>query len=117
MKKYILSICTLAAICIGCVTVTSCSDPDDLNDLVLDRILSPTNITARVSQDVNIIVSWDEMKGASSYEIEAYADTPDYGQRTPDVSNATTLTQTTLTNLIGETAYYIRVRAIDEDNS
>ena len=26
-------------------------------------------------------------------------------------------TQTTLTNLIGETAYYIRVRAIDEDNS
>ena len=69
MKKYILSICTLAAICIGCVTVTSCSDPDDLNDLVLDRILSPTNITARISQDVNIIVSWDEMKGASSYEI------------------------------------------------
>ena len=117
MKKYILSICTLAAICIGCVTVTSCSDPDDLNDLVLDRILSPTNITARISQDVNIIVSWDEMKGASSYEIEAYADTPDYGQRTPDVSDATTLTQTTLTNLIGETAYYIRVRAIDEDNS
>ena len=56
MKKYILSICTLAAICIGCVTVTSCSDPDDLNDLVLDRILSPTNITARVSQDVYIIV-------------------------------------------------------------
>lgn len=85
--------------------------------MVLDRILSPTNITARISQDVNIIVSWDEMKGASSYEIEAYADTPDYGQRTPDVSDATTLTQTTLTNLIGETAYYIRVRAIDEDNS
>lgn len=117
MKKYIVSICALAAICIGSVTVTSCSDPDDVNDLILDRILSPTNITARVSQDVNIIVSWDEMKGATSYEVEAYADTPDYDQRTPDISQTTTLTQSTLANLIGETAYYIRVRAIDENNS
>lgn len=117
MKKYIVSICTLAAICIGSIAVTSCSDPDEVNDLILDRVLSPTGITARVSQDVNIIVTWDKMKGATSYEVEAYADTPDYDQRTPDVSEATTLTESTLTNLIGETDYYIRVRAMDENNS
>lgn len=117
MKKYIVSICALAAVCIGSFTVTSCSDPDDVNDLVLDRILSPTGITARVSQDVNIIVSWDAMKGASSYDVEAYADSPDYDQRTPDVIQTTTLTESTLTNLIGETDYYIRVRANDENDA
>mgnify|MGYP000078259303 CR=1 FL=1 len=56
MKKYILSICTLAAVCLGSVAVTSCSEPDDINDLVLNRVLSPTGITARISQEVNIIV-------------------------------------------------------------
>ena len=61
MKKYILSICTLAAVCLGSVAVTSCSEPDDINDLVLNRVLSPTGITARISQEVNIIVSWNEM--------------------------------------------------------
>lgn len=117
MKKYILSICTLAAVCLGSVAVTSCSEPDDINDLVLNRVLSPTGITARISQEVNIIVSWNEMPGATSYELEVYADSPDYDQRTPDASYTTTLTEKTLTNLIGETDYYIRVRAIDENNS
>lgn len=117
MKKYILSICTLVAVCIGSVTVTSCSDPDDINDLILDRVLSPTGITARISQEVNIIVNWNEMSGATSYELEVYADSPDYDQRTPDASYITTLPEKTLTNLIGETDYYIRVRALDEGNS
>lgn len=116
MKKYILSICTLAAVCIGCIAVTSCSEPDDINDLVLDRVLSPTGITARVSQEVNIIVSWNKMSGATSYELEVYADSPDYDQRTPDASYITTLPEKTLVNLIGETDYYIRVRALDEND-
>lgn len=76
MKKYILSICTLAAVCLGSVAVTSCSEPDDINDLVLNRVLSPTGITARISQEVNIIVSWNEMSGATSYELEVYATVP-----------------------------------------
>lgn len=116
MRKYILSICTFAAVCIGSVAVTSCSDQDDINDLVLNRVLSPTNITARISQEVNIIVSWNEMSGATSYEVEVYADSPDYGQRTPDASYITTLPQITLANLLGETSYYIRVRALDDND-
>ena len=80
MKKYILSICTLAAVCLGSVAVTSCSEPDDINDLVLNRVLSPTGITARISQEVNIIVSWNEMSGATSYELEVYADRKDFNQ-------------------------------------
>lgn len=37
MKKYILSICTLAAVCLGSVAVTSCSEPDDINDFIAVR--------------------------------------------------------------------------------
>lgn len=117
MRKYILSIYTVAALCIGSVAVTSCSEPDDINDLVLSRVLSPTGITARLSQDVNIIVNWNEMSGATSYEVEVYADNNDYDQRTPDATYITTLPQITLTSLIGETNYYIRVRALDDEDS
>lgn len=117
MKKYILSIYTLAALCVGTMGVTSCSDPDDVKDLVLDRVLSPTTLSARISENVNIVVSWDAMKGATTYEIEAYADAPDYDQRPADVTGSTTETEYTLTGLLGETDYYIRVRAVDGENS
>lgn len=117
MKRYILSICAIAALSLGCFTATSCGDPEETSDLVLGRVLSPTGITARVSQNVNIVVGWNAMDGASSYEVEAYADTPDYGERTPDVSMTTEKTEVTLANLIGETDYYIRVRAIDGENA
>lgn len=117
MKNIFLSICASLALCLGCVTFVSCDDPEDTSDLVLARVLSPTNVSARVSQDVNIIVSWDEMNGATSYEVEAYASSPDYGVRTPDVSVTTEETTATLSNLKKGTVYYIRVRAIDGENA
>lgn len=116
MKKYILNVLAFAAFACGGMMTTSCSDPDDIQDLVLDRVLSPTSISARVSQSLNIIVEWDEMTGATAYEIEAYADSPDYDQRTPDLTATTTATTYTFENLIGETTYYIRVRAVDGSN-
>ncbi len=115
MKKYILPLCLLAAFLMG--GISSCSDVDDIQDMVLARILSPTNMSARLNNNLNIIVSWDEMSGADYYELEAYADTEDYGERTPDASSTVTAALDTLTGLIGETTYYIRVRAIDEDDS
>ncbi len=119
MKRHILSILTLvAALALGTTALTSCDDPQETQDMVLDRVLSPTGLSARVSEQTNIVLAWNEMSGADSYEIEAYADSPDYGNRTPDVSGTTTATTYTLTNLIGETTYYIRVRSVDaEDES
>lgn len=117
MKKHIFPICTLAtALCLSGAGLTSCSEPDDVQDMVLARVLSPTNVSARVSENVNIIVTWDEMTDATSYEIEAYADSPDYDQREPDYMASTTLTSDTLTGLIGETDYYIRLRALDAND-
>lgn len=119
MKRHILSILTLvAALALGTTALTSCDDPQETQDMVLDRVLSPTGLSARVSEQTNIVLAWNEMSGADSYEIEAYADSPDYDTRTPDISGTTTATTYTLTNLIGETTYYIRVRSIDaEDES
>ena len=55
MKKHIFPICTLAtALCLSGAGLTSCSEPDDVQDMVLARVLSPTNVSARVSENVNL---------------------------------------------------------------
>lgn len=113
MKKF--SFIILAAIAFLSGVGTSCSDPDAVKDLVLDRVLSPTGISARVSQNLNIIVNWDRMGGATKYEVEGYMDAPNY-DREPDYFHVASDTIDTLKNLVGETTYYIRVRAIDENN-
>ena len=117
MKKKNLYIGALVlGLCLTSTTFTSCSDPEDTQDLVLARVLSPTGITARISNNTDIVVNWNATDGASSYEIEAYADNNDYENSTPAVTATTTSTTYTLTNLIGETDYYVRVRAIDGEN-
>ena len=118
MKKHILYLSALlAALCLSGVAITSCSDPDDVVDLTLARVLSPTSLSATLYQGTNIIVSWDDMTGASYYEIEGYADSDDYDNLTPDYTNTVVAAPDTLLDLYGETTYYIRVRAIDEDDS
>ena len=117
MKKYINHLMAAAVIATCGALTTSCSDPEDVQALTLDRVLSPTGISARVSENLNIIVSWDEMNGATGYEVEGYIDAPDYGTRTPDYTATKKNPIDTLKNLIGETTYYIRVRAIDGNNA
>jgi hypothetical protein len=116
MKKYINHLMAAAVIATCGTMTTSCSDPEDVQNLTLDRVLSPTGISARVSENLNIIVSWDEMSGATEYEVEGYIDAPDY-TRTPDYTATKKNPIDTLKNLIGETTYYIRVRALDRNNS
>ena len=117
MKKYMNYVVAATIALTSGLAMTSCSDPEDIQNLVLDRVLSPTNISARVSENLNIVVTWDEMTGATSYELEGYADSPDYDNRTPDITATTEEATYTFTNLIGETTYYIRVRALDSENT
>lgn len=117
MKKYIINTFAIAAMALCGTSLTSCSDVDDLKDLTLARVLSPTGLEARVSNSLNIVMSWNEMAGATGYEIEAYADAPDYDQRAADIAVTTEKPEYTLVNLVGETTYYIRVRAVDADHS
>lgn len=117
MKRYIVNTFAIAAMALCGMSLTSCSDVEDLKDLNLARVLSPTGLEARVSNSLNIVMAWNEMSGATSYEIEAYADAPDYDKRPADVTASTQNTEYTLSNLVGETTYYIRVRAIDANDA
>lgn len=117
MKKYIVNTFAIATFAICGMSLTSCSDVEDIKDLHLARVLSPTGLEARVSNSLNIVMDWYPMEGASYYEIEAYADSPDYDQRNPDVKATTEWPFYTLENLVGETTYYIRVRAIDANDA
>lgn len=116
MKKYIINTFAIAAAVFSSLSLASCSDAEETQNLSLARILSPTGLGARVSNNLNIIMEWNKMEGATHYEIEAYADTPDYDSREADVTKTTKNTCDTLLNLIGETTYYIRVRAVNPEN-
>lgn len=117
MKRYIVNTFAIATMALCGMSLTSCSDVEDLKDLNLARVLSPTGLEARVSNNLNIVLEWNKMEGASHYEIEAYADTPDYDQRQPDIAVTSEATNYILTNLVGETTYYVRVRAIDANDA
>ena len=59
MKKYIITAIALATLLIGSVTFTACEDIDDIHELSLNRLLSPTNLIGKINSKVNITASWD----------------------------------------------------------
>lgn len=95
------------------MAMVSCSEPGDVQDLVLDRILSPTGVESRVTSDNNIVLAWNSMTGASQYEVQAFKETQDFDNATAAITHVTANVADTLTNLLGETTYYIRIRAVD----
>ena len=57
MKKYIITAIALATLLIGSVTFTACEDIDDIHELSLNRLLSPTNLIGKINSKVNITAS------------------------------------------------------------
>lgn len=113
MKKYIITALAFATILAGSVTFTACEDVDDVKELTLDRLLSPTNLVGRIRNDVNIELTWDAMSKAESYEIEIYKEDPEFAGQA--IATASTENTTyTVTGLEGETSYNIRVRSVSE---
>lgn len=113
MKKYIIAALAFVTMLSGGVTFTACEDIDDVRELNLDRLLSPTDLVARVRNKVDIELSWKAMDKAQAYVIEVFMEDPDFAG-TP-VSTFTTEKATyTVTGLEGETTYAIRVKSIAE---
>lgn len=120
MKRYINNIVIfLATFLLGGPVFTSCEDIDEITNLNLDRVLSPVNLTTRVSNKTNLIVSWTLSNNADQYVIELYT-----GKTIEE--NATAIkTYTigskevpyTITGLDGETDYTVRVKGIMSDKS
>ncbi len=121
MNKYKKSIYALvAAAIVSGTAMVSCSEPGDVQDLVLDRILSPTGVESRVTSSNDIVLAWNSMSGASQYEVQAFEETEDYANATAAITHVVTnVAETvadTLTDLKGETTYYIRIRSVDAAN-
>ena len=108
MKKYIITAFAFITLLTGSVTFTACEDIDDIKELNLDRLLSPTNLTARVRDKVNIELTWDEMDRAQSYVIEVFKEDPDFTGTAISTLESEKATYT-VTGLEGETSYSIRV--------
>lgn len=54
MKKHILPVACMAALLMAGGVISSCSDIDHVHSLELSRVLSPTNLSVRVRNSVNL---------------------------------------------------------------
>lgn len=114
MKKHILPVACMAALLMAGGVISSCSDTDPVHSLELSRVLSPTNLSVRVRNSVNLELSWDAMDKATSYTVEVYEGTTAEGTPAFTEEGITTDTYTVKAGLLGETEYYVQVKAVGE---
>lgn len=115
MKKIniYLSIISLMAV----LGVSGCDDNpmEEITTLKTDQAFSPTGLSATIINKTNIQLTWKAVNNASSYTIEVF-DTPDFSgtavKTIPNVSFGQL--PYTITGLIGDTQYGIRVKAIGD---
>lgn len=114
MKKHILPVACMAALLMAGGVISSCSDIDPVHSLELSRVLSPTNLSVRVRNSVNLELSWDAMDKATSYTVEVYEGTTAEGTPVFTQEGINTDTYTVKAGLLGETEYYVQVKAVGE---
>jgi len=98
------------------VILTGCSDPDDeLTSIDYARLFTPTELTARVVNKIQVRLTWNNVKNADSYTIEVY-DNPDMiFEGTPvKVINDITENPYVISGLPEETQYSIRIQAVSK---
>lgn len=111
MKKYTFKLLT-SVLLITCTFLNvACEDIDDIHELELDRILSPTELGVRIRNNVNAEVSWNKMDHAETYALEVYAGTTAEGSPVKAVSDITT-TSYTVEQLEGESTYIVQVKCV-----
>lgn len=110
MKKYIITALALSTLLVGGITFTACDDETEVKSLSMSALLSPTNLTAVVRNEVNIALSWNAMDKAESYDIEVFKEDPEFAGTAIATLN-TTESSYVVTGLEGETSYNIRVRS------
>ena len=114
MKKHILPVACMAALLMAGGVISSCSDIDPVHSLELSRVLSPTNLSVRVRNSVNLELSWVAMDKATSYTVEVYQGETAEGTPVFTQEGINTDTYTVKAGLLGETVYYVQVKAVGE---
>jgi len=95
--------------------LASCSDPmDEITELKLDRNLSPVGIEAKGVGETSARLQWTATEGATSYEIEVFADDSLTFEGTPAKTMSVTTNEARLTDLVYDTKYSARIKALTE---
>lgn len=109
-RLFMLGLATLA--------LASCGDvADEITSVIYGRNFSPTNLEARVVNRTNVRLTWTPVDGATSYNIEVYANDSLTFAGTPQKTiTGITAGQIpyTVTGLYGQTQYSFRVQAVTE---
>lgn len=97
---------------------TACDDPDEeLTSIDYDRLFSPINLEARVTNRTNVRLTWSAVKGATSYNIEVYEnDSLTFVGSPAKTINGITASELpyTVSQLEGSMKYSARVQAVGE---
>ena len=115
MKNISAKILVLASLCGAFWMSSGCARiPEIETELVLDRCLTPTNLS-RTPHGESVTFTWSTSKGSTSYVIEIYSDEND-----PDGSieyDATNVTESTYTfeGLEIDRTFHARVKGVSEE--
>jgi hypothetical protein len=116
MTKFIkYSACILS---IFLITIAGCTKIDpEITTVNVSRLFSPVGLDARVVNKTSIRLTWDEVRNATSYDIELFDNGNLDFSGTPQKSvTGVTFDQLpfTITELDGETDYSVRVKAVGD---
>ena len=111
----ILTTCVIGAICLS---VASCSEPDDeITNITLARNLSPIDFVAKQVSQSTAEIHWTPSAHATSYTLEVFAnDSLTFNGNPVKVINDITETPYTITGLEFDTPYSVRIKAITSGN-
>ncbi len=115
MKKQFLYTAFLGAVLLtGGLCITACGDVDEIHELSLSRLLSPTELSARIRNSVNVELEWRAVPGAKAYTVEIYEGETAEGTAVRTIEGITTHSYT-VSSLQGGTKFLIRIKATGTD--
>lgn len=113
-NKILIAICLSASV----LSFSGCKDDllEEIKTINLDRVLSPTELNARIVNKTNVRLEWKAVTNADSYVVEVF-DNPEFsGSPIKAISDiAFSQLPYTITGLAGETEYSVRVKAVGVD--
>lgn len=109
INKYTYTFLLMATVCLSACK----NNLEEITKLEVDRVFSSPGLTATIVNKTGIKLTWNAVPNASSYTIEVF-DNADF-TGTP-VKSITSITAAqlpyTVTGLIGDTQYAIRVKGV-----
>ncbi|MDS1031608.1 DUF4957 domain-containing protein [Porphyromonadaceae sp. NP-X] len=119
MKTIFRNILFLLSLLIA-LTVSSCKDdlPEEITELITDRLFSPVGVEAKVINKTQVVLNWTKNSKAETYVIEVYENDSLTFTGTPVMTfNITNddIPDTIKSGLIGATQYSVRIKAVGSE--